>query len=76
MAMTLEKAKKMLDLYIEAEEVIVSGTAKSYTIGNRQLTRLDLTEIHKYQVYYEKMVRVLEGTTNGRRSRQGVPRDL
>lgn len=76
MPMTLERARLMYEKYLEAEEVIVSGTAKSYTIGNRQLTRLDLDLIHKYQEYYRRMIGILEGTINGRMSRQGVPRDL
>ncbi len=76
MPMTLTQALQMRDAYYEAEHVIVDGTAKSYKIGNRELTRLDLDLIHKYQGYYDGLVQVLNGTKSGRSSRMGVPRDL
>ena len=40
----LEILKKRLDLYLKAEEAILSG-AQSYTIGSRTLTRGDLQQI-------------------------------
>lgn len=36
---------KRLKLYVEAEEKVLAG--QSYTIGNRTLTRADLSEIRK-----------------------------
>lgn len=40
----LEILKKRLDMYLKAEEAILSG-AQSYTIGSRTLTRGDLAQI-------------------------------
>ena len=40
----LETYKKRLELYIQAEEAILSG-AQHYQIGTRSLTRADLHEI-------------------------------
>lgn len=36
---------RRLQLYVEAEEAILSG--QSYTIGNRSLTRADLSEVRE-----------------------------
>lgn len=38
-------ANERLKLYVEAERAVLSG--QSYTIGNRQLTRANLSEIRK-----------------------------
>lgn len=46
MATRLEIYKRRLELYLEAEEAILSG-AQSYTIGSRTLTRADLESIRK-----------------------------
>ena len=43
MANALQNAR--LKLYVEAERAILSG--QSYTIGNRQLTRANLSEVRK-----------------------------
>ena len=40
---TLEAAKKHLDVWLEAEMTVATG--QSYTIGSRTLTRANLTEI-------------------------------
>ena len=40
----LEIYKKRLDMYLAAEEAILSGS-QSYTIGSRTLTRADLSQI-------------------------------
>ncbi len=74
--MTLTFAKEMQAAYYECERVLVKGTVKSYKIGNRELTRLDLEDIRKGQAFYDKQVAVLEGTANGRSGRMVVPRDL
>lgn len=43
MANALQNAR--LKLYVEAERAILSG--QSYTIGNRQLTQANLSEVRK-----------------------------
>ena len=41
----LEYRKKFLEKAYEAYEKLISGEAKSYTIGSRSLTRFDLKEL-------------------------------
>ena len=42
----LEEYKRRLQLYYEAEEAILGG-AQSYSIGSRNLTRANLTEVRR-----------------------------
>lgn len=74
--MTLAFATKMMEAYYECERVLVEGTAQSYKIGNRELTRMNLKDIRQGQTYYEQMVAVLSRQANGRSGRMVVPRDL
>lgn len=72
-AITLEKAKQHLNMWLEAEEVI--STHQSYTMGSRSLTRADLGKVAERIKYWSGVVNSLE---NGRRNRiyRAVPRDL
>jgi hypothetical protein len=74
--MDLSFAKDMQAAYYDCERVLVEGSVKSYKIGNRELTRLDLADIRKGQAFYDKQVAILSGTANGRSGRMVVPRDL
>lgn len=72
---TLEKAKQMLDMWVEAEMAV--ATSQSYTIGSRSLTRANLAEIRKAIEYWRNEVAALEkGNSNGRRVVRVIPRDL
>ena len=62
---TLEHAQQMLTLWMECERVLAGGTVKSYKIGSRELTRLDLKEIRQSVIYWQNQVNILSGTTNG-----------
>lgn len=73
---TLEHARKMYALWCEAEEKLASGAVKSYQIGSRSLTYLDLGMIQAQKDYWARMIGTLEGTYSARYSRQAVPRDL
>ena len=42
----LERKKKRLEMYYKAEEAILGG-AQSYSLGSRNLTRANLSEIRK-----------------------------
>jgi hypothetical protein len=42
----------MIDLYVEAEKAILTG--QSYSIGNRSLTRANLTEIRNARSEWEQ----------------------
>lgn len=48
-----------LNLYYEAERKVLSG--QSYTIGNRQLTRANLSEIRRAIKELEREVEQLSG---------------
>lgn len=72
---TLEHARKMLRLWLEAEEAVSTG--QSYTIGTRSLTRVNMAEIRKAQTYWENRIAALEsGRGRGCRVMRAVPRDL
>ncbi len=73
---TLEHAKEMLDLWMKCEKVLAGGTVKSYKIGNRELTRIDLKVIRQSVTYWKNQVDILSGETNGLNIRQVVFRDL
>lgn len=68
----LEMKKKRLQQYYDAEEKILRG--QSYTIGSRQLTRADLSDVQSVIKELETEVEALEkrGTTK-RRSVRVVP---
>lgn len=71
---TLEHAKHMLRLWLNAEEAVSTGL--SYKIGTRSLTRVDLAEIAKRITYWENRIAALENGSRGRRFYRAVPRDL
>lgn len=74
---TLETAKKHLEMWLEAEEAL--STSQSYTIGTRTLTRASLAEVRKSIEYWQNKVAAIEATQARRgRSRvyRAVPRDL
>lgn len=57
---------------------LLSGGVKSYTINDRQLTRLDLADLKDEIEYAEKQVDELEAVIAGGRPRRAfgvVPRD-
>lgn len=61
----IERVKKALDAYYDAEIQIVGG-AQSYSVGSRSLTRANLTEIRKSIKDYENLLANLENQLNGR----------
>ncbi len=74
---TLETAQKHLDAWLEAEMTVTTG--QSYTIGSRNLTRANLTEIRNAIEYWNGKVQTLENLQKrgGRnRIKRGVIRDL
>lgn len=71
--MNLERAKKHLEAWYAADLAVSTG--QSYRIGTRQLTRVDIAEIRKQIVYWEREVARLEGR-GSRRVFRAVPRDF
>ena len=76
-AITVEIAKKHLDMWLEAENEVAINQA--YTIGGKSFTRADLGEIRKQIEYWSDKVQELENIAKrkGRnRLYRVVPRDL
>ena len=74
----LERKKKRLEMYYQAEEAIIGG-AQSYSLGSRNLTRANLSEIRKMIDQLEDEVERLEAAVSGRKPRKAfavVPRDF
>ena len=74
---TLEKAKKNLEMWLEAESEVAIN--QSYTIGGKSFTRANLGEIRKQIEYWSNKVQALENIAKrkGRnRVYRVVPRDL
>lgn len=74
---TLETAKKHLDMWLEAESQVAINQA--YSIGGKSFTRANLAEIRKQVEYWSNMVAKLENVKKRRcrnRSFRIVPRDL
>lgn len=61
---------KRLCMYLEAEKAVLMG--QSYTIGNRQLTRANLSEIRAAIDYLIAGGAVIDGETNTRRMAKRV----
>lgn len=70
--------KERLELYIKAEASILEG-AQSYSIGSRNLTRADLSEIRKMISTLEDGIDELESELSGgsrRKCIRVIPRDI
>lgn len=75
----LEYKKKALEAAYEAYYALLSGQVKSYAIGSRNLTRLDLPQLEDTIAKLEKEVDSLEAQAQGGKSRKAVgvvPRDF
>lgn len=73
-AYTLAVAQAQFDIYLAAETAIATG-AQSYMIGNRSLTKANLSEITKLREYWGNMLDRLSVGDGGARVVQIVPRD-
>ena len=63
MARSAAAIVERLELYYEAERKVLRG--QSYTLGNRQLTRANLSEIRKAIKDLENELEQLEGRLRG-----------
>lgn len=72
-AITLETAKKKLEMWLEAEDAL--AVSQSYTIGTLTLTRADLEKVHKQVEYWEKKVTELERRGGRNRVYNVIPMD-
>ena len=74
---TLEVAKKHLDMWLEAESQVAINQA--YTIGGKSFTRANLSEIRNQVKYWSNKVAELENIAKNKgrnRIYRIVPRDL
>ena len=62
----MDKAIEMRDAWLEAEKKVTSG--QSYSIGDRSLTRANLTEIRNSINYWEKRIRKIKRSKKGKGS--------
>ena len=69
----LENAKKMYAEYITAERAVLQG--QSYSIGDRTLTRADLTKIQDGRAFWAAEILSIEQGSRGIRIRRVIPRD-
>ena len=75
-AYSLTEARSLLALYMDAEIALVDGQAKSYKIGSREFTALDLPVILQRIRELAKTIEGLEGNMRTKRAVMVVPRDL
>lgn len=75
-AYTLDEAKEMLEKVKDAHKQLITGQAKSYRIGTREFTSLDLNELMGQIEYFSNLVEVLSGQVRKTRVVRVVPRDL
>lgn len=74
----LEARQKALDAANAAYIALLSGQVQSYTIGSRNLTRLDLSDLEETIRRLEKEIDELEELLQGGKRRKAVgviPRD-
>lgn len=71
----LAEAKEMRSAWIEAEKALTTG--KSYQIGTRSLSRVDLSEVRDAIDYWTNEIARIENLAVGRgRAYRVIPRDL
>lgn len=75
-AYTLEEAQNMLTLCKQALKDLISGQAKSYKIGSREYTALDVNDLKRQIIYFSNIVEALSGSVRTTRVARVVPRDL
>ena len=76
-AITLETAKRHLDMWLEAETQVAIN--QSYTIGGKSFTRANLSEIRKQVEYWSNKVAELQNIAKKKGRNKVyriVPRDL
>lgn len=75
-AYSLAEAREMLELWKSAEKALASGQVKSYKIGTRECTLIDMEEIRAAILYFSNLIEALSGGVRTKRVTRVVPRDL
>jgi hypothetical protein len=68
---TLADAQAQLDVWMAANTAVASG--QSYTIGTRQMTKVDAAEIREQISFWDGKVKELSRGTSGIRVRGATP---
>ena len=75
-AYTLTEARNMLSLCKEALTELLTGQAKSYRIGTREYTALDIDDLIKQITFFSNIVEALSGNVRTKNVARVIPRDL
>lgn len=75
-AYTLSEAREMLTLCKTALRELITGQAKSYRVGTREYTALDIDDLKREIEYFGNLVEALSGSVRTKRVARVVPRDL
>lgn len=75
-AYTLTEARTMLELCKTALQELISGQAKSYRVGTREYTALDIDDLWREIEKFSNLVEALSGSTRTKRVARVIPRDL
>lgn len=70
----LERYKKRLEMYYEAEEAVL--TNQEYTIGTKSMKRADLSTIRAAIKDLEKQIEALEANGGKNKAFRFLPRDI
>lgn len=72
--MTIEEAKSMYNLWLEAEKALATG--QSYSIAGRSLTRTDMATVLERKKYYGRICDELQTGRRRTKVRSFTPFDL
>jgi len=64
--MDITTAKEMFNSWLAAEKAIIQG-AQSYKVGDKEVTRVNMSYIRENVRYWENKVKELESNPSGRR---------
>lgn len=73
---TLAEAEEQLTAWKTALKALASGTVKAYKIGSRELTMLDMKDIHQQIGYFSRVIAALKSGFTPSSVRTVVFRDL
>lgn len=71
---TIDEARENLAMWLDAERLISTG--QSYKIGNRSLTRADLSMVASRIAFWRNEIDKLENGQRGLRVVRATPRDF
>ena len=72
---TLAEAREQLGLWKDCAKELAKGQAKSYRVGTREFTALDMDDIYKMIKYFSGIVDKLTGAARSTRVQTVVFRD-